>query len=183
MPSFNPYAIYVRCDGSMIYDSRSSGGIGYVIEFPDKFNLETIAVSDGIYTDANIERLEILSIIEAMEATIEQINIHPQLKGSPVRVITDRHALRDESRTNPYKIAEWRRLKWKTYENKPIKNKDLIDRLDKTRTKLNKLVQGQVNIEWRRRKENKTKQLTNFPKKEEMKPTEFQNCQAWNESR
>ena len=155
MPVFNPYAIYVRCDGSMIYDSRNSAGIGYVIEFPDRYNIQPIEVSEGIYTDANIERVEILSIIEAMEATIDQINFHPQLKGSPIRVITDRNALRDDSRTNPYVISQWRKQGWKTHDGKPIKNKDLIDKLDKTRLKLNKTAQARVNIEWRRRKENK----------------------------
>lgn len=41
--TFNPYAIYINCDGAMDYDSKNTGGVGYVITFPDFIELETIS--------------------------------------------------------------------------------------------------------------------------------------------
>lgn len=53
----NPYAIYVNCDGAMDYDSANSGGIGFVIRFPDFVGLDPISASYGIFVRGNIEYL------------------------------------------------------------------------------------------------------------------------------
>ncbi|MEQ8474505.1 MAG: RNase H family protein [Marinoscillum sp.] len=156
MPPYNPYAIYVRCDGSMKPKEKDNpGGIGFWIEFPESSGLEPIHEYEGVFTNTSIHRLEIHAIIKAMEGVIDAVEGKPALKGSPVKIITDRFSLKGDSLTNPYAIKEWRSNGWKNFEGKPIKDKDLLDKLDKTRKKLSDLVQGRVEIEWRRRKENK----------------------------
>ncbi|AWX43636.1 hypothetical protein HME9304_00627 [Flagellimonas maritima] len=47
MQRFDYRAIYIHCDGSMMYDSQSSGGIGYVIKFPEYLELEDVSEHDG----------------------------------------------------------------------------------------------------------------------------------------
>jgi len=56
---FNPYALYVCCDGAMDYDSKNTGGVGFEIIFPDSIGLESTKYSLGKYEGANIERLEL----------------------------------------------------------------------------------------------------------------------------
>lgn len=154
---YNPYAIYVRCDGAMDpKESDSPGGIGYWIEFPESSGLEVIEEYEGVFTKTSIHRLEMFAIIKAMEGVIHAVEQHPTLlKGRPVKIITDRFSLKGELLTNPYAIKDWRSNRWKNFEGKPIKDKDLLDKLDKTRKKLSDLVNGRVEIEWRSRKENK----------------------------
>lgn len=150
-------AIYIHCDGAMMPDRKSSGGIGYVIKFPDEFEFVDIRESEGIFENANIERLEVLALIKGMQGFIfwyEKNNI----KLTPVTriiLITDRFDLRDEARTSPYKISEWRRNGGKNHEGKEILNWDLLNSLDKTRTKLHKLTWKSVRIEYSPRKYNK----------------------------
>lgn len=150
-------AIYIHCDGSMMPNTKSSGGIGYIIKFPDEFELEDISDFEGIFEDANIERIEILGLIKGMQGFIEwigknQINLSPVTK---IVLITDRFDLQDEERTSPYKISEWRRYAGKNYEGKEILNWDLLNRLDKTRTKLHNLTWKSVRIEYKKRKFNR----------------------------
>jgi len=71
---FNPYAVYVNCDGAMDYDSKNSGGVGFVITFPDFVPLEPIPISIGRYVGGNIERLELEALIQAMKETIDEID-------------------------------------------------------------------------------------------------------------
>ena len=136
--TYNPHAIYVYCDGAMDYDSKSSGGIGYEIIFPETVDLENIHESIGRYEGANIERLEYEGIIQGMEATLKLIQSHKEKLRNVNQIIfvTDRYALHDGERTNPYKIKQWRSNKWHNHEGKPIKNSDLLDKLDKTRKKI-----------------------------------------------
>ena len=150
-------AIYIHCDGSMMPDSISSGGTGYVIKFPDELELEDESTFHGIYEDANIERIEIQGIIEGMKGLIYWLK-HNTIDFSSVSkiiIITDRFCLRDEDRTSPFKIQEWRKNSGKNFEGKEIKNWDLLNKLDKTRNKLRKLTWKTVRIEYRRRKFNK----------------------------
>ncbi len=154
---YNPYAIYVHCDGSMKpNETDNPGGIGFWIEFPETSGLKIIEEYDGIFTNTPIHRIEMFAIIRAMEETIKAVKENSKLlSGCPVRIITDRFSLKDELLTNPYLIRDWRNNGWKNHEGKPIKNKDLVDRLDKTRKKLSDLVHGRVEIEWKRRKQNR----------------------------
>lgn len=154
---YNPYAIYVHCDGAMNYDSVSSGGVGYVIVFPEVIEIETISASIGKYVGANIERLELEAIIQGMEELLRLFKTQSnQLrKANQIILCTDRFALNDQDRTNPYRIKEWRKNNWHNHEGKPIKNSDLLDKLDKTRKKLVDSLHCRVNIEYERRKKHK----------------------------
>src|ERR1035437_1929330 len=120
----SPYELYINCDGAMDYDSKNHGGIGYVITFPDSVGMQPISESKGIYTGANIERMEMEALIQAMEAVIDLYKTYrDELKNvAPIVFITDRYGLSDSEHTNPYQIKEWRHNNWKNYESKPIKN-------------------------------------------------------------
>jgi len=150
-------AVYIHCDGSMLPDSMSSGGTGYVIKFPDEFELEDVSSFHGIYQDANIERIEIQAIIEGMKGLIYWLK-HNTIDFSVISkivIITDRFSLRDEERTSLFRIQDWRKNGGKNFEGKEVKNWDLLNKLDKTRTKLRNLTWKTVRIEYRRRKYNK----------------------------
>lgn len=153
----NPYAVYVNCDGAMDYTPQNPGGIGFLITFPDFVDLEPIPFTIGTYIRGNIERLELEALIQAMKKTIDVFKINNKaLKNiNHIIFITDRHGLRDDDKTSAYKIRDWRRNKWKNHEGKPIKNHKLLDELDKTRKKLSDKTFARVNIEFRRRKQNK----------------------------
>lgn len=157
MNFFDHRAIYIYCDGSMMPDSKSSGGIGYVIKFPEEYEIEDISYFDGIFEDANIERLELHGLIEGMQGLIDwcRINTFNFSRISKIVVITDRYNLKDDERTSPFTIKEWRHNGGKNFEGKEIKNWDLLNKLDKTRTKLNKLTWKSVRIEYRQRKFNR----------------------------
>lgn len=82
---YNPYAIYVRCDGSMKPKEKDNpGGIGFWIEFPESSGLEIIEEYEGIFTKTSIHRLEMFAIIRAMEGVINAVEQNPKvLKGCP----------------------------------------------------------------------------------------------------
>jgi hypothetical protein len=52
-------------------------------------------------------------------------------------------------------VENYRKNKWKTFEEKPIKDKDLISRIQKARMKLSKEVGGRVEIHYKKEKYNK----------------------------
>ena len=141
----------------MLYNSENSGGIGYIIKFPEDMGEEDISNFAGIYVESNIERLELEGIIQGMEALIKYINKGGKSLSSVSRiiVITDRFALQDSERTSPYRIRDYRKNGGKNHEGKEIKNWDLLNKLDKKRTKLSAIARKTVRIEFRRRKENK----------------------------
>lgn len=153
----NPYAIYVKCDGAMDYTKGNPGGIGYEIIFPETTKLDPIEISGGTYLKGNIEQLEIEALIQGMRETNKIIkSLSEKLKNvNTVIFVTDRLGLNDKEKTSPYKIKEWRKNSWKNHEGKPIKNHKLLNELDKERQKLSIAIRGSVNIEWRRRKQNK----------------------------
>lgn len=153
----NPYALYINCDGAMDYDKTSTGGIGFVVTFPESVGLEEISESIGFYSGGNIERIEYEALIQGMLFVLELFGKYKeQLRNiNQIIFISDRYALNDHERTNPYKIKAWRQNKWKNHEGKPIKNHELLDKLDKTRKKLSEQTHCRVNIEYRPRKQNK----------------------------
>ena len=156
--SYNPHAIYVHCDGAMDYNSKSTGGVGYKIIFPDFIDLESIPESNGRYEGANIERLELEAIIQSMEEILKVSKIHNKEKlrnANQIIFVTDRFALQDSDRTNPFKIKEWRKNGWHNHEGKPIKNSDLLEKLDKTRKKIHDLLYCRVRNKYKPRKLNK----------------------------
>jgi len=154
---FNPYAVYVNCDGAMDYSSQNPGGVGFLITFPDSVSLEPIPIKIGTYIGGNIEKLELEALIQAMKKTIEvfEINNEALYNIKQIIFITDRYGLSEDEKTSAYRIREWRKNKWKNHEGKPIKNHKLLDELDKTRKKLSDKTFARVNIEFRRRKHNK----------------------------
>jgi len=155
--SYNPHAIYVHCDGAMDYNPKSTGGVGYKIVFPDFIDLESIQESIGRYEGANIERLELEAIIQGMEEILRifRCNKEKLRNAKQIIFVTDRFALQDSERTNPYKIRDLRSNKWHNHEGKPIKNSDLLDKLDKTRKKICDSLFCRVEIIFKPRKFNK----------------------------
>jgi ribonuclease HI len=152
----NPQSIQIHCDGAMDYDPNQTGGNGFHIDFPDFFEIEPIHRSlrnDG----QGIHRLEMISIVEAMEEIIAFLNKNPVLarQAAGVEMYTDRFSVTDGELINPYRIKEWRKAGWKNHEGKPIKNADLLEKIDKTRIKVIKAVGGSVTVSYKRRKYNK----------------------------
>lgn len=167
----DPRAIQIHCDGAMDYDPKQTGGNGYIIEFPESIESETItgiARNDG----QGIHRLELISLIESMEALTNWSKKNPMLlrKASGIELYTDRISVTDNELTNPYSIRDWRRNKWQNHENKAIKNSDLLDRVDKLRTKLAQQLGGRVSISYKREKKNKVAdKLSREGKKSQMR--------------
>jgi ribonuclease HI len=153
----NPYALYVYCDGSMDYDSRNTGGVGFEIVFPDFVELENIQESIGKYEGGNIERLELEAILQGMNEVLRLFQNEKEklVNINTIIVITDRYGLNDQERTSPYRIREWRKNKWHNYEEKAIKNSDLLDKIDKTRKKISNTTYCRLSIQYKRRKYNK----------------------------
>ncbi|MDO8452047.1 MAG: RNase H family protein [bacterium] len=152
----NPYAVQIHCDGAMDYDSKQTGGNGFIIEFPDVIGVEPI--TRAIRNDEQgVHRLEMISLIEAMEELLAFGKQNPDLlrKAAAVEIFTDRLHVTDSELTSPYRIRDWRKNGWKNYEGKPIKDKDLLDRIDKTRVKVGQAVGGRVSIQYVREKKNK----------------------------
>lgn len=150
----NPYALYVCCDAAMDYDSSNTGGVGFEIIFPEFLDLENIQISIGRYVGANIERLELEAILQGMREIIRLFK-EPNAKLRRVNTIiftTDRLALNDKDKTNPYRIRQWRKNNWHNYEGRAIKNSDLLDNIDKARKKIIDKTHCSVQIQYRSRK-------------------------------
>jgi ribonuclease HI len=155
--SLNPYALYVHCDGAMDYGPNRFGGVGIVLKFPDFTGLEEMRFSLGKYSNTNIERLELEALIQGIGETRKVFQKYKSELSNVHHVIflTDRDGLSDTRRTNPSAIRNWRHDNWKNHEGVPIKNPDLLDELDKLRTKLAKEARARINIEYRPRNKNK----------------------------
>lgn len=149
----NPYTINVHCDGAMNYDSKQTGGNGFFIEFPESIILSSI--SKTLRNDGQgIHRLEMISVIEAMEELILISKKTSLRNASGVIIYTDRLSITDEA-VSPYKIPEYIKNKWKTHEGKAVKNKDLLEEIHKRRRKLAELVGGRIEIKYKKEKNNK----------------------------
>lgn len=157
MRIIDPRAIYVRCDAGMDYKPKNPGGVGVVIEFPDFVDLEPVQFEFGKYTGADIERLELEAIIRGMEEILRLYGMESDKLRSVKRIIivTDRFGLSDEEKTSRYRISEWRKNKWKNHEEKSIKNSDLLDKVDKTRSKLRSQTYCNVEVNYEPRRYNK----------------------------
>ena len=153
----NPYALYIKCDGSMDYDSKNTGGVGFEIIFPESVDLESIREYHGRYEGSNIERLELEALIFGIEYLLNLYEIEYEKLSiiNTIIFVTDRFRLNDKEGTNPYRIQEWRKNKWCNHEGKEIKNYDLLDKLDKKRKKLSVIARSKVYIEYKPRKQNK----------------------------
>jgi ribonuclease HI len=150
----SPHAIIIHCDGAMNYDKNQTGGNGFHIAFPD--SIDHVEIFHSKRNDwQGIHRLEIISIIDSMKELLVlekrgEINLR---NASGVEIYTDRFFVAEMS--DPYKIQAYRSNGWKTYEQKPIKDKQLWDELDKTRKKLIGKVGGRIEIGYKREKRNK----------------------------
>ena len=164
-------AVYIRCDAGMDYKPKNPGGLGVVIEFPDFVDLEPAKFEFGKYTGANIERLELEAIIRGMDECIKIfINERERLKSiKRIIIVTDRFGLKDEEKTSPYRIRDWKKNKWKNFEGKSIKNQDLLERLDKMRRRLTASTYCTIDIEYKPRKFNKdANKLSHLGKKKSL---------------
>lgn len=153
----NPYAIQIHCDGAMDWDRVQTGGNGFIIEFPDSIGVEPI--SRSIQNNGQgIHRLEFISLVEAMEELLLFDKRNPGMlrKAAGVEIYTDRLRATDGELANPYRIKEWRKNGWKNYEDKPIKDRDLLDKIDKIRIKVARAVGGSVSINYERENRNRT---------------------------
>ncbi|MBU2492648.1 MAG: hypothetical protein KJ571_08500 [Bacteroidetes bacterium] len=153
----NPYALYIKCDGSMNYDSKNSGGIGFEVIFPESVGMENIREFYGRYERANIEGIEIEALTSGIEFVIDLYKKEGDKLSNinTIIFVTDRYNLNDAERTNPYRIQEWRKNKWCNHEGKEIKNYDMLDKLDKKRRKLSEVARSKIFIEYKPRKQNK----------------------------
>ena len=151
-----PDVININTDGAMDLDTKQTGGTGFVIVFPELSEIPTIKESFR-RDNQDIHRLEMIAIFEAMETLIKWIknNGRESLGSSRVIIHTDRISIIDDGLLNPWKISEWRRNDWRNHEGKPIKHKDLLDQIDKSRKKLRNMLRGSVEILYVRRKHNK----------------------------
>ena len=154
----NPYAVHIHTDGASDYDRIQTGGIGFVIEFPDTLNLEPIKKYFNV-NEQGIQRLEMICIIHAMDKLLNFCKANPsvarQVSGGVI-IHTDRFNITDTELNNPYRVDSYRKNGWRNYENKPIKNSELLDQIDKKRKKLSFLFSGRVEINYEREKKNKT---------------------------
>lgn len=156
-PQINPYAIYVYCDGSMLYKSKNLSGVGFYIDFPENVPIDNIEGSKGAFSKTNIVKVELQGLIEGMKALIKVYEDKgDKLNGvDTIIVVTDRFGLNEKQSTHPSKINNYRKNKWKNDEGKPIKNEKQIDEVDKLRRKLSKIAMSRVTIEYFPRKYNK----------------------------
>ena len=147
-------AILIFTDGAMDRDTNQTGGTGFVIKFPDCVAVPDIQESfrrDG----QGIHRLEMIAILEALDCLNKWLkkNDEQNRNVSGVIINTDRHSL--INLLDPWAISGWRNKGWKNHEGKPIKDSDLLNKIDKSRTKLSKKIRGRVQINYLRRKHNK----------------------------
>lgn len=150
----NDNTIEVFTDGAMDRDPRQTGGTGFVIRFPDSIGIPDIQESfrrDG----QGIHRLEMVAILEALVSLNKWLKNNSEHVKAVSRVVvnTDRYSLTEL--LNPWKISSWRSKGWKNHEGKPIKDKDLLDKIDKNRKKLSDNIHGRVEIVYLRRKHNR----------------------------
>jgi len=152
----DPRAVYIHSDAAMDYDSQNTGGIGYWIEFPSNLDIKLVEGYEN-HNNQNIERLEMIGIITGIEKFQKyyELNSGKLKEVKTVIITTDRFKLSDTELTNPYKIREYRSRGWKNHEGKPIKNEDLLDKIDKLKTKLSKTIRGGVRINYIREKKNR----------------------------
>jgi ribonuclease HI len=153
----NPHALYVNCDGAMNYGRGNPGGVGYIIRFPEALGIPEINESLGTYMHANIERIEMEALIQAMTHVVKIFESGPyDLRNiQQIIFVTDRFGLSDSKKTSPYLVQSWRSNGWYNHENKPIKNHELINKLDKLRKKLSGIAKARIQIEFKSRKQNK----------------------------
>ncbi len=131
----------------MDYDPRQTGGNGFIIEFPDSMNLPPI--TRALRRDnQGIHRLETISILESIEELLQFGKKHPEAlrKGTGVTIYTDRIRVTDDELINPYRVRDYRKRRWYTHEGKPVKDSDLLDRIDKGRKKLARDIRSRVEI-------------------------------------
>ena len=118
----------------MDYDTSNTGGTGYRIVFPENSNIPDIEEKYS-RNKQNIHRLEMIAILEVMEELLKwrKNNKNVSVCCSGIVIHTDRYSLSDEELLSPWKVEDWKRKGWKTHEGKPIKNKDLVSQIQKTR--------------------------------------------------
>lgn len=151
----NPYAIYVRCDGGMDYDSKNTAGVGIFITFPDFVGIKEIRRPIGRYEKANIERVELEALIKGLLEIERILKIdRDKIKNvAQIIVTTDRDSL--IKKLDPFTIREWKKRGGKNNENKTVKNWDLIYEFNQKRNRICKNYYKRIDLRYSKSKYNK----------------------------
>lgn len=124
---YDSNAIIIYTDGSAI-PNPGCGGIGIVIQFPDKLETNDIEIKEG-YVQSTNNRMEILAVIRALQWIKEnRLKFH----FTRVIIITDSEYVYNNHHNSIY----WKKNMWKNIYGKPYENSDLWDLLLKERQKI-----------------------------------------------
>lgn len=131
--------IVVYTDGSFRKTGKVNGKIvgrcGYGIHFPNR-ELDDIAEPFNIGEKTN-NRAELYAIYK----TLKIINDEIKLKNTNVKIYTDSEY---SMKSLTLWIKNWKKNGWKNAKKKPVKNADIIKKIDKYLTKYSK----KIKIEW-----------------------------------
>lgn len=106
----------IYTDGSYSLKTKK-GGWGFVSESGEE--------SFGIEVNTTSNRMELQAVIEALK----ERELH-----SKIQIFTDSEYVKNGI---TQWIIRWKRSKWKTSSRKPVKNRDLWEKLDRARNRLN----------------------------------------------
>lgn len=122
--------IYCFTDGACINNGKKYAKASWAFIFPHD---ETLNHNGLVPSHSTNNRAEIIAIIKAIECYIS----HNFSK--PLYIFTDSQYVIDCI----YKwIQSWKKNGWKTFKNKPVDNKDLLEILDKL------ILQHNIHIQW-----------------------------------
>lgn len=124
---YDPNAIKIYTDGSC-KPNPGKGGIGLVIEFPEKNNHDDIEISEGYFQSTN-QRMELTACIIAIKWLIDNGRT---FKVTRAITITDSKYVSE----NCENVRYWKDNNWLDQYGKPYENKDLWDSFLKEKAKL-----------------------------------------------
>jgi ribonuclease HI len=127
--SLDPRALKIYIDGSALRNPGGAGGIAAWLEFPSDFNQDDKLLFQEGFQETTNNRMELLACIRAYEYVREQ---GATLRVQRVQIITDSKYVHDCS----FRAENWKRNRWRNYDNRPIENSDLLEKLISIRRKV-----------------------------------------------